>query len=121
MTEAVQRVVSGVQTGGEKASPEESLKVPLLESDPGPRLRRDAEDRGVCAAVLGAVDADQGIQSPNGAPVGVGCGRQRNSLDTLGVLDRLGFANRENDAFLRPANVAPGEEISEKPAGDCWT
>ena len=114
MSKSVEREVGGIELGGEEAAAEEPLELVLLERQPGVAgLGRDPEHRGVGAAILGAVDAHEGVKGTHGAPVGVGGRGQRNLLDALRVLDGLGFAYVHDEAFFAAADVTPGKDFLE--------
>ena len=110
----MERVVVGVEMGGDEALLEETFELMFLVGDSGfAGPGRDTEHRGVGAAVFWAVDANEGVKRADRTPGGVRSGGQRDGLDALGVLDGLGFADREDETFLGTADVAPGENLLE--------
>ena len=114
VSESVEREIRRIQTGSHEATFEEGVELVLLQRDPGfARLRRDAENRGVGAACVVAVNACQGVEGTDRAPVWVRRGREGDSLDSLLILDGLGLPDREDDAVLHAGDVSPGEDLKE--------
>ena len=114
VTEPVERKVRRVQSGGLEALLEEGVELGLLQRDPGlAGLGGDPEHRGVGAARVVAIDGGESVQRPDRAPVGVGRSRERDSLDTLPVLDGLRLADGKDHAVLDPGDVAPGEDLNQ--------